>query len=250
MKKCASCGQEYDDSENQCFKCGSNIIDKRASDILQIATVEHAMREARQEGKTIGFRESETLRQFSSADTSDTGAVSFQMKGKPIQGEDDTRSVGQLLAQAMNVDNGQWELTDKPAVGVVDCFLRDRSDPMCQLKLQVVRAIVDTALYQKLAYGKDVSEVSINPADVAARMYEAVTKKVQHLLEQERRGLISKEERQELILVLDATRLSVCTMFSVIEAYRQHFGPQTYGLDFMQVWLVGPTTAMTHRLDT
>ena len=49
--KCANCGQEYDYSENKCRECGSNVVDKRATDTLQIAESEHAKRGAWQEGE-------------------------------------------------------------------------------------------------------------------------------------------------------------------------------------------------------
>jgi hypothetical protein len=238
--KCANCGQEYDDNENQCCECGSNVVDKRADDTLQIAVSEHARRGAWQEGKVVGFRESETSRQFSAAETHEDGTVSSRIQGRPIQGEGDTKPVGQVLAQAMSASGEQWEVADEPADGVVDCVLRDCSAPTRHLEVQVVRAIADPKLYQKLAAGQEVTEANIDPVEVAGRLFEAVTKKADRLPGQVRCGLI---------LALDATRVSVCTMSSVIEEYRRCFGTQTRSLNFAQVWLVGPMASMTYRLD-
>src|SRR5438132_13438686 len=114
--KCDNCGQEYNENETQCSKCGSNVVGKRSIDTLQIAVSEqiavsgHARLEGREEGKTVGFRESPTSQQSSDAETHKDGTVSSWLKGPPVQGEDDTKPAGQMLAQAMSTANEQWEL--------------------------------------------------------------------------------------------------------------------------------------------
>ncbi len=144
-----------------------------------------------------------------------------------------------MLAQAMSTANEQWELTDGPATGAVDCVLKDSSNPPRRREVQVVRAIADCKLYQQLAAGNEVIDVNRNPEDVAQWLFDAVTKKAE----------LPEKVRSGLILALDAQRTSVCALYLVIETYRRHFGAQTRSPNFEQVWIVGPTVSMTHRLD-
>jgi len=238
--KCASCAQEYDDGMNECSACGSNIVDKRSTDMAQISVSEHAMREGWRDEKLAGFMESEGTNQSSAAEANEDGTVSSWVKGNPVLGEYDTVSVGRVLGEAMNAHSDQWELADEPPVGAVDCLLRNRLDPTHKLEVQVVRAIVDATLYRELATAKSVVDVHLNPAEIAGRLFNAVTKKAKHYPAQLRRGLV---------LALNAMRVSVCTMSSVVEAYRCNFGQRTRNLGFMEVWLVGPVASMTQRLD-
>src|SRR6266567_7803506 len=129
--------------------------DSQSTDPLKIAVSEqvavsaHAQIEAQQDGKTFGFRQTKMPQQFSGADTNKDGTVSSRIEGRPIQGEDDTKRAGQMLAQAMSTANEQWELTDEPATGAVDCVLKDSSNPPRRREVQVVRAIADCKLYQQ-----------------------------------------------------------------------------------------------------
>ncbi|MGH7146821.1 MAG: hypothetical protein ACREIJ_02835 [Nitrospiraceae bacterium] len=208
--------------------------------MAQISVSEHAMRGGWRDGKLAGFMESEGTNQSSAADADEDGTVSSWINGNPVQGENDTVSVGRVLVEVMNAHSDQWELANEPPVGAVDCFLRHRLDPARQLEVQVVRAIVDAKLYRKLATAKSVVEVNLDPAEIAGRLFDAVTKKAKHYPVQLRTGLI---------LALNAMRESVCTMSSVIEAYRCNFGQRTRTLGFAEVWLVGPVDSMTQRLD-
>jgi DNA-directed RNA polymerase subunit RPC12/RpoP len=240
LMKCVRCGQEYNNEKNECPACGSNIVDKRATDMAQISVSEHAMRGGWRDGKLAGFMESEGTNQSSAAEADEDGTVYSWISGNPVQGENDTVSVARVLVEVMNKNSDQWELADESPVGAVDCFLQHRLDPARQLEVQVVRAIVDAKLYRKLAIAKSVVEVHLDPKDIAERLFNAVTKKANHYPVQLRRGLL---------LALDAMRVSVCTMSSVIEAYRCNFGQRTRNLGFMEVWLVGPADSMTQRLD-
>jgi hypothetical protein len=208
--------------------------------MARISVLEHAMRGGWRDGKLVGFMESEGPNQSSAAETDEDGAVSSWISGDPIQGENDTISVARVLVQAMNAHGDQWELADEPPVGAVDCFLRNRLDVARRLAVQVVRAIVDAKLYWKLAIARSVVEVHLDPTEIAGRLFGAVTKKAKHYPVQLRSGLV---------LALNAMRVSVCTMSSVIEAYRCNFGQRTRNLGFAEVWLVGPMDSMTYRLD-
>lgn len=238
--KCASCAQEYEDGKSGCPTCGSNIVDKRANDMTQISVSDHAMRGGWRDGNLAGFMESEGTNQYSAAEVDEDGTVSSWISGSPVQGESDTVSVARVLVKVMNAHSDQWELADEPSVGGVDCFLRHRLDPARQIKVQVVRAIVDAKLYRKLATAKSVVEVHLDPEEIAGRMFDAVMKKAKHY---------QLQLRRELVLALDAMRVSVCTMSSVTEAYRCNFGQGTRKLGFAEVWLVGPVDSMTQRLD-
>ena len=240
LMKCACCDQEYNDGKNECPACGSNVVDKRSTDMAQILASEHAMRGGWRDGKLAGFMESEGTNQSSAAEADEDGKVSSWISGNPVQGENDTVSVGRVLVKGMNAHSDQWELADEPPVGAVDCVLRHRLDPARRIKVQVVRAIVDPKLYRELATAKSAVEVYLDPEEIAGRMFDAVMKKAEHYPVQLRR---------ELVLALDAMRVSVCAMSSVIEVYRCNFGQRTRNLGFMEVWLVGPVDSMTQRLD-
>lgn len=238
--KCASCGQEYADGMNECPTCSSNVVDKRSADIVQVSVSECAMRSGWRDGGLAGFKESEGPDQYSAAEADENGMVSSWINGNPVQGENDTASVGRVLVEAINAHCDQWELADESPVGAVDCVLRHQLDPARRIKVQVVRAIVDPRLYRELATANSVVEVHLDPEEIAGRMFDAVMKKAEHY---------PLQLRRELVLALDAMRVSVCTMSSVIKVYRCTFGQRTRNIGFMEVWLVGPVDSMTQRLD-
>jgi hypothetical protein len=198
------------------------------------------MRPGWRDGRLAGFNESEGPDQYSAAEADENGMVSSWINGNPVQGENDIASVGRVLVEAMNAHGGQWELADVHPVGAVDCFLRHQLDPTRKLEVQVVRAIVDSKFYRKLKSAKSVVEVHLDPEEIAGRLFAAVTKKAERY---------SMLQRRELVLALDAMRVSVCTMSSVVDAYRCNFGQRSHDLGFAEVWLVGPVDSMTQRLN-
>ena len=198
------------------------------------------MRGAWRDQRIVGFKESVGAEQSSAAEAYEDGTVSSWITGSPVQGEHCTPSAARVLVQAMNRAGGHWELGDEAAVGIVNCVLRDRVEPRRRLEVQVVRAIVEQDLYSKLKTAKSVIDLNSDPVDIATLLFAAVTKKAHRIPPNVSLGLL---------LALDATRLSVCTMSSVVEAYARHFGARTRAIGFAQVWLVGPTDTFTHRLD-
>jgi hypothetical protein len=141
----------------------------------------------------------------------------------------------------LNSAGGDW---DEPTVGQAgdDCEAVDRQDSKKILRIQVVRAIVDQELWRKLADAGKIEGVGMSKEDLARQMRAAIEAKADD-------RKIPAASRRGLVLALDANRLPVLALDLVVEEFRSRFGVWGRALGFESVWLVGPGTALTWRLD-
>lgn len=195
--------------------------------------------------RALGFRD-EALRFItesargglaSSAEVSEDG-MSQQLKGRPVQGEDDTDATCRRLVEAMNVAGAAWE-SPSEGDGDEDCVSGDQAggDP---LRIQVVRAVADRNFWAALAGRQELSE-SFLAETAAGRLRQAIEHKTGPT------GIPPKG-RSALVLALDAGRVPALAFEEVATCFRELHGEWAGSLGFQQVWVVGPDRRLIHRL--
>jgi len=98
----------------------------------------------------IGFSESVREGLASFGFTEADGSLRYGLTGHPSQGEDDTHRVcGQLITR-LNQEGADWS-PPTAGIGDVDCEAASKSDPAHFLRIQVVRAVVDSGFWYELA---------------------------------------------------------------------------------------------------
>ncbi len=198
---------------------------------------------AKRAGETIAFRESEEGRRASSADLAPNGSVISRVQGPPTEGEEDSLRTAQVLREALNAEGGDWLAPDLGPVGTsVDCVLKGIANPAQRLEVQIVRAVIDSHFYRVLRKQELYEETGANPDALAHRLREAIASK-----SNDRR--LAAGVRKNLVLALDATRVSALSLPQVPASFRANYREWARQQGFKAVWLVGPTATMTFRLD-
>jgi len=150
--------------------------------------------------------------------------------------------VCRILVDKLNQADTNWDAPTN-ADGPADCQSRNKQSPDQVLHIQVVRAIVNSSLWKRLNLVGKIEETSINKYELAVQMKLAIEAKANN-----RR--IPVQSRRGLILALDATRLPVLCFDVVIEEFRSKWGSWAGILGFDMIWLVGPSSSLTSRLDS
>jgi hypothetical protein len=195
------------------------------------------------EDEVVGFSESEEEGRASSANVGADGTVTSRVQGTPTEGEEDTLRAAQALYEKFNEDGDNWAPPERGPVGTADDFiLRRRNDRFEQLMGQVVRAVVDQDFYRALRGQERHEETSANLADLAQRLRKAIASKSNDTR-------LAPDVRKNLVLVIDATRISALALPRVAMAFKASYREWVVQQGFKEVWLVGPTIRMTSRLD-
>jgi len=109
--------------------------------------------------------------------------------------------------------------------------------------MQVVRAVVDQRFWRELnSTGRVASE-----SEPTERLSDALRRAIDLKAHDSK---IPANQRPQLVLVLDATRLPGVTLDTVVMDFRQRHSDWARSLGFEAAWLVGPTWLLTWRLDT
>ncbi|KAF0146152.1 MAG: hypothetical protein FD156_179 [Nitrospirae bacterium] len=161
-------------------------------------------------------------------------------KGSSPQGEANTLPTCVTLVQALNEAGENWShpIDNTEKDDNVDCIAYDKDNNKKELHIQVVRAKSDKNFWRHLAKkGQIEQEVSIN--ELLTDLKLSIEKKSE----------IPPPQRQHLVLALDATKLPVFIFDDVLKEYILRYGAWTHSLGFQSVWLVGPLSTNTKRLD-
>lgn len=173
----------------------------------------------------------------SSAEISPDG-VNQELKGLPPQGEHDTLRVCRQLVEALNASDAIW-LQPEEGDRDEDCVCRGR-DSSAQLRIQVVRAVADRQYWQDLARQRELSE---------SLLIEAAADRLKHAIEHKTGpDGIPPENRESLVLALDAGRVPALAFEEVAVGFRKAHGDWARGRGFQGIWVVGPDPRMIHRL--
>jgi hypothetical protein len=163
----------------------------------------------------------------------------FQIEGTPPQGEEDTLSTCRILVQKWNEDGGAWA---EPTEGQddVDCRSESTSDSRVVAQIQVVRAIVDPTFWMMLSVSGKVRSEETEIDRLAGWLKESIKKKAKRT---------PTSRRAQLHIALDATRLPGLGFDDVVEYFRTKYSQWASSLGFQPIWLVGPSTRLSWRLD-
>jgi hypothetical protein len=268
LATCGSCGHKFDGSEKTCPRCGSDgrSITPSISDGLGITDDREMVHHERSgPGGTLalprreitdadggGLKEgsvrhaqnpdSEAIHVYRNDEQVAEGrtgpgddSVELEMKGRSPQNEEHTARAARILMERFINDGHACGSLRVEGHQDADCDLEFDG---CQRRLQVTRA--EQTLWRPLA---DEGHVRRNDSieRVAAGIRAAVEKKAQCL---------TREQQANLTLVLDATFAADAVLERVIAFYCVEQGEWTASLGFDEVWIVGPTSEATYRLDT
>ena len=202
---CRECGECLDNlsplpsgERSLCPKCGSTARSFHVAISETIRLQDHVAALGRREGRAIGFRESAREGRATSADRNDDGSLSYSILGSSPQGEEDTLAACHVLVRVLNAIGGNWTEPSVLGEGVVDCEAVDRALPSRKLSIQVVRAIANPNLWEKLNRRGIFEELNVTNDQLVAQMKEAIEKKSND-------RAIPRTIRQSLTLALPLT---------------------------------------------
>ena len=173
-----------------------------------------------------------------SVDKFDANApIIYSITGDGPQGERLTVPICQILVDRMNELGEQWSAPTKPGGSEkgIDCVSTSGAE---DLFIQVTRAIGDETMWQELAQSGSIAR-SAQEEDLADELFRAISHK----------ETIPPLDRKNPVLAIDASLSSGTTLPSVVSVFRSKYGESIRSLGFRSVWVVGPTTAHTTRLD-
>jgi hypothetical protein len=241
---CANCGVDltdfHRDSERMpCPNCEATARRFGVSihETIKVSDYIAALHERNK--KAIGFSESARQRRASAADQMTSDSQTFQIEGTAPQREEDTLLTCRILVRKWNEDGEAWA---EPTEGQddVDCRAESTSDSRTVAQIQVVRAIIDPTLWKTLSVSGRVRIEEIRIGKLADWLKESIEKKAKRM---------PTPRRAQLHIALDATRLPGLGFDDVAGYFLNRYGPWAAALGFASIWLVGPSTRLTWRLD-
>ncbi|MEM4721763.1 MAG: hypothetical protein QXT73_06875 [Candidatus Methanomethylicaceae archaeon] len=182
------------------------------------------------------IRVADDQRQSVTADLTSGGAARYEVAGKSSQNEEGTLYVCQILAHRLRDDRivrGVQKATG-PERGV-DCEILTNTEI---LQVQITRPA--TPDFWKTLNTNAEAKRSISLTDAAADVVAVVKAKAQKT---------SFNDRAQIILALDATETAVHAMPSVVRVICEQYSNDIAKLGFKAVWIVGPTSELTFRID-
>lgn len=239
---CGNCGcllvpEESAAARTPCPDCSSTsrLFDERGHE-QRVRWFDYAMATTLRDEQPIGFTESERPDITRSATLEPDGTVVLDLRGQAPQNEQDSRIVCETLLRALDAKGADLTLLG-PGKADEDWVILDRGK---RVGIQVVRAIVDTSFWARLARSGDVSHVCLTVGDAAESLQSAIQYKA---------TTIPPRQRPSLILALDAFRLPALALGPVVAEFRTKLSAWTRSLGFRAVYVVGPDCAFVARLD-
>jgi hypothetical protein len=191
-------------------------------------------------GKVVGFSESLREGRAASGDAQPAGTLDYQFVGPTPKGEQGTLETCRVLVRAMNGAQPTWREPDTLSdLTHVDCRAPRLDGQAPPLDIQVVRALANSAFWQKVGRHGRGDGVSVSPQELAQHLRSAIELKV---------GRIPTPVRSTLVLALSALDSPVVAFDSVVDAFRIRSEPWAKAQGFLSIWLVGPNVLLTHQL--
>jgi hypothetical protein len=209
------------------------------ADDLGLAITEYASLVKSQEGRVIGFAETERDGVYTQADVNKEGKILMTITGPPPQGESDTLAVARILVTALNARGDDWGMPREVHDGYCDCKAEDVTNPSNQLCIQVVRAIGgDKNVWKSL--GKRTTSTTEWTAEEVVRAAEV------RLLSKAKR--LSRNDRAKVVIALDANRLPAFLMQEAKDSVLGQLASVCKALGFAAVWIIGPRPELSSCL--
>lgn len=172
------------------------------------------------------------------ASRSEDGTISYGIRGSPPQYEDLSLQACLILVKALNAQGEEWDDPVEPEREMgVDCEAWSGDQV---LKVQVVQAVTDSAIWEKLAKEDEYERESAAPKRLASDLREAIQKKAAD---------IPESARGELTLGLNGLRTPGADLPQVVDYFRREYGDWAGSLGFSSVWLIARSVNRTARLD-
>lgn len=242
--RCAHCGRALEElpstaeeSRIPCPGCGamSRVVQAQLTEAVNAQDYMNLTQ--LRDDQVIGFAETERDDRASRASIAPSGSVEAIVSGRPSQGEEDTGAVCELLRAWLNQNGDEWtavEGGEEPA----DRLLVHGRDSGKRLPVQVVRALVGETLYRELGERGEARR-ELAPIDAAGELRRAIDHKAKAL----------PTGRAALALALDATRVPGLAFDAVVREFRAKHAREVSAYGFLGIWLVGPQSRLTWRLD-
>ncbi len=244
---CSDCGKTLDGIEellsgarSPCPKCGSMRRKINASIEEGLVVSDHFAMLGKRKGKPFSFRESRRLDgKAASADRCDDGSFSYTVSGPSPQGEEQSLSACRLLVKKLNSQGATWGEPSLVEVADVDCQAFDITDHKNRLQVQIVQAITDHRLWQRLNAQGSIQVCAMDSKALANQIEVAIKHKD---------AKIPANARSDLVLLLDATLIPALSFDHVIEEFRSQCGTWVDSLGFAAIWLAGPLDDLVQQL--
>jgi hypothetical protein len=192
--------------------------------------------------ETTGIRIGDSTGQSVSADILEGDLVGWTIQGRSRQNEEGNYDVAKILVARLNQDGAKWgELECTRQVDArreegVDCQARYDKSRLC---IQITRAETDGRVWKTLAE-TGTSSAQLSADSAADALHEAIERKARKT---------TPEDRLQITLALDATETVSHAFGPVLRSFASRHGNWARELKFNGIWLVGPSVALTSRLD-
>ncbi len=245
MAVCGSCGQQIDEPLDilpneriACPNCGSKY--RAMSRGIGSNIPPHGTLIAHKNGAdgSQAVRVTDSQSRSSAIDLDTNGTLTSFVQGTSPRNEEGIIEACSILAQHLNMRGGHWGAPEIPTgvEGGVDCILRDQQE---ELHIQVTRVVPSRDFWRQLGQSGTVTEVATvqNASDdLLSRAQDKARRMPRHQL-------------ADIDLVIDARDTSGHSLRPVVIDFRQRHASVLNTLGFKAVWVVGPTTDLTERLD-
>ena len=188
--------------------------------------------------KTIGFTESVRDGKSAHVTQRDDGSLEHRFTGTPPTNEVGTLETCRILVLALNKAGSAWGQPEVTSAAHTDARCTRTDGQPGTLNIQVVRAQSNSTYWHAVSQTGGSADCAA-PEQMAAQLRDAISKK---------ESRIPKEARTSLILALSALDSPAHAFDDVIEAFRHEHGEWAVRLGFEQIWIVGPSPLLSHRV--
>jgi hypothetical protein len=163
----------------------------------------------------------------------------FEIRGYSRKGEEGASRSAWILVERLNQYGSHWGEPEYPASEREEGVDLIAKDGQHTLRIQVTRALTDADVWTRLRReGVASGEVPVDRA--CSDLMEAVRTKT---------ARIPRKQRADIILALDAVEPAIHSPLQFAVAFRRRHATECVNLGFQGIWLVGPTAALTQRID-
>lgn len=188
--------------------------------------------------KTVGFTESMRGGRAAHVTQRDDGSLEHGFTGTTPTNEAGTLEACRMLVLALNKAGGKWDQPCMTTALHTDAQCTQTDGQPGTLNIQVVRAQSNSKYWHGVSKTGG-SEGCAGPTQMADELRDAISKK---------ESRIPEGARPDLVLVLSALDSPAHAFDDVITVFRSSHGELASRLGFEQIWVVGPSLLLTHRV--